>query len=639
MKFARSTLPGRDPMVYSMVEIYAKSLFNVSFATETVSLAYALRKVASNQSYTAWIDHFAEGADCTFLRLPLVNVSSIRFVLEGTYTLNKATAGGWLLLATGADLPHYWLPREPIARTLNAQGHILTESTVELDDICLDSDGLSIVLAAPTEHCLDAVIWRLTDSALIDELHTLTPVEAQGYFLLGSHTRYSQPADLYRHLIHGWVYEDRYAWPHRRRIFSENDAHALHLIFSGLERATGKRIYQLLKTQLLVSVLSRQSEDGGFRHGEWTDNMESHYRLHCSAMHLLMDALSENDDPVVRTALAKGMSFISDKHDNTDAGTWFYHDELETSETGMRRAPFKWWPSTALGKSPQNMLVLNTQLDTLVALDRYRAITGDAQYAPLVESGYQTVRAVLALRPMEWLYRLIFSAIDLTLLPTEQASRLPLWQRLWKRIGWQVFVPRLPRLKTRYPRLVMPGGYIDRELSLQTWAYDYLAVNLMDLVRAAQGTHRANFMPYVNGILAYCIHTGIARRWLEHKGRAYAIGFYAEALYLLSLRESRPEVDAMLADALVLCVRQGLGLPPSLPGGNAEAQIARHRIPQPARTDVVVANLSRAERAACMVVNAGQYAIKLEDALCTVPTGWNIPSSELQPDGWLRIEA
>ena len=231
-------------------------------------------------------------------------------------------------------------------------------------------------------------------------------------------------------------------------------------------------------------------------------------------------------------------------------------------------------------------------------------------------SGYEAVNAVLALRPMEWLYRLVFSAIDLTLLPTEQAARLPLWQRLWKRIGWQVFIPRLPRLKTRFPRLVMPGGYIDRELSLQTWAYDYLAVNLMDLVRAAHGARRAAFMPYIDGILEYCMRTGIARRWLEHKGRAYAVGFYAEALVLLSLSAPRPEIDAMLADALLLCVRQGLGLPPSLAGGNTEAQATVHRVPQPAHADIVVANLSRPERAACMVVNTGQYAVKLDAALC-----------------------
>ena len=577
-----------------------------------------------------------EDADCVFLRADAPH----RLRLNGHFALQKCIAGGWLLHSRDSAVPSYWLPAPATLRRASTQGHILEERTAEWGDFDLDSSGVAISFAAiPEGWTLNAVIWRLNAPALIDELQTLVPIETQGYFLLGSHTSYGKPADLYRHLIHGWVYEDRYAWPHKRRVCSENDAHALHLIFSGLQRTTGKRIYRLLKTQLLLSVLSRQSEDGGFRHGEWTEGMESHYRLHCSAMHLMMDALSEADDPLVRTALARGMHFISDKHDNTAVGAWFYHDELETSEAGMHRAPFKWWPGTALGKSPQNMLVLNTQLDTLVALDRYGTLTGDKQYAPLVDSGYEAVRAVLSLRPMEWLYRLVFSAINLTLMPTEQAAQLPLWQRLWKRIGWQVFVPRLPRLKTRYPRLAMPGGYIDRELSLQTWAYDYLAVNLMDLVRAARGKRNAAFMPYIQGIVDYCARTGIARRWLEHKGRAYAIGFYAEALYLQSLRESRPELDAMLADVLLLCVRQQLGLPPSLPGGNAEAQTAIHEVPQPAHANVIVANLSRAGCAACMIVNTGQHAIKLEDALCAVPAGWHIPETELLPGGWLRVEA
>ncbi|MDD5405236.1 MAG: hypothetical protein PHZ14_11975, partial [Sulfuricella sp.] len=104
-------------------------------------------------------------------------------------------------------------------------------------------------------------------------------------------------------------------------------------------------------------------------------------------------------------------------------------------------------------------------------------------------------------------------------------------------------------------------------------------------------------------------------------------------------RESRPEFDAMLANALLLCVRQRLGLPPSLPGGNAEAQTASHPVPQPARADIVVANLSRVERAVCLVVNTGQHAIKLEDALCAVPADWPIPATELPPGSWLRIEA
>lgn len=577
-----------------------------------------------------------EGADCLFLR----SAAATPLRLDGNYALLRCPAGGWLLHNRDSAASSYWLPMPATLRRISAQGHILEERAADLDELDLDTSGVNVSFASiPEGWALDAVIWKLDDAALIEELMALAPVETQGWFLLGSHTRYAQPADLYRHLIHGWVYEDRYAWPHKRRICSENDAHALHLVFSGLQGATGKRIYGLFKAQLLLSVLSRQGEDGEFRHGEWTGDMESHYRLHCSAMHLMMDALSEDDDPVVRSALAHGMAFISDKRDATEVGAWFYHDELETSEAGMRRAPFKWWPGTALGKSPQNMLVLNTQLDTLVALDRYGALTGDTQYVPLVASGYKAARAVLSLRPMEWLYRLLFSAIDLTLLPTEQAARLPLLKRLWKRIGWQVFIPRLPRIKTRFPRLAMPGGYVDRELSLQTWAFDYLAVNLMDLVRAANGPRRSDFTPYIDGILEHCTRTGIARRWLEHKGRAYAVGFYAEALVLLSLAAPRPGTDAMLADALHLCVRQGLGLPPSINGGNAEAQGASHRVPQPAHADIIVANLSRAEHAACLVVNAGQHPTKLDIALCAVPDGWTIPTDELRPGGWARIEA
>lgn len=584
------------------------------------------------------LDGFDQAA-CLFIRVPASHDAAFR--LGGDFRLVRCHAGGWLLVNRAAGRADYWLPAQATLRRLDGQGHILEERLAEWSSFDLDTSGIGIVFAPPPPGwVLDAPIWRLGDRALTLELESLTAPETQGYFLLGSHTRYGKPADLYRHLIHGWVYEDRYAWPHKRRICSENDAHALHLIFSGLARATGKRIYEILKGQLLLSILSRESDDGGFRHGEWTDGMESHFRLHCSAMHLMMDALSERDDPTVRVALARAMHFISDKRDATDIGVWFFHDELECSEAGMVRAPFKWWPSRALGKSPQNMLVLNTQLDTLVALDRYQMLTGDGQYAELVDSGFRAAQALLARRPMEWLYRLVFSAINLTLLPTEQAQSLPAWRRLWKRIGWQFFAPRLPRLKTRYPRLTMPGGYIDREVSLQVWAFDYLAVNLMDLVRAGRGARHDAFSPYIEGILRCYATTGLAQHCLEHKGRAYAVGFLAEALYLLCLREPRADLDAALAECLLLCARHGLGLPPSLLNGNAEAQPAYgvRATPQPARVDVLVADLTTPANAACLVVNAGEAAIALRDALLAAP-GWTIPDGELVPGQWTRLVA
>ncbi|NMF87363.1 hypothetical protein [Aromatoleum petrolei] len=525
-------------------------------------------------------------------------------------------------------------------RLLNCHGHILEEQPAQWSGFAVDDNGIEITFPAAADGwVLDTIIWKLSDPLLANELSQLGIIETQGYFLLGSHTRYDRPADLYRHLIHGFVYEDRYAWPHKRRICSENDAHALHLVFCGLQRATGKRIYRLLQDQLLLSVLSRQSEDGGFRHGEWSDGMESHFRLHCSAMHLMMDALGDRGDTAVTEALRRAAQFIADKHDRTSVGVWFYHDELECSADGMARGPFRWWPGTALGKARQNMLVLNTHLGALIALDRYRRLSGDGRFTTLVDSGFEAAWAVLALRPMEWLYRILFSAIDLTLLPTAQAAALPAWKRMWKRIGWKVFVPWLPRIKTRYPRLTMPGGYVDRELSLQGWAHDYLAVNLMDLVRAADGNRRAIFGPFVEGIVAYCTRTRIAVRWLEQAPRAYAVGFLAEAMYLLCRQQSRAEFDAMLADSLVLCARHSLGLPPSLLGANGEAQEVRAgRLPQGAQPGIVVADLSRNDRVACLIVNTGTRSLELPEALAPLSEGWQVPSRELAPGGWIRVE-
>jgi len=512
-----------------------------------------------------------DGADCLFLRARAA--SALR--LDGNFVLLRCPAGGWLLRNRDTAAASYWLPTPAMLRRVSTQRHILEEHAADWSGFGIDPAGVEVAFAAsPDGWSLDAVVWKLDDATLINELIELAPVETQGYFLLGSHTRYGQPADLYRHLIHGWVYEDRYAWPHRRRICSENDAHALWLIFSGLQRATGKRIYGLLKTQLLLSVLSRQGEDGGFRHGEWTDSMESHYRLHCSAMHLMMDALTETDDPVARTALAKAARFISDKRDATEVGAWFYHDELELSETGMNGAPFKWLPGRALGKSTQNMLVLNTHLDTLIALDRYRQLTGDAQYASLVESGVKSAQTVLALRSAEWLYRLLFSAINLTLLPTAQAMHLPIGKRLWKRIGWQLFIPNLHHIKNRFPRLVMPGGYIDRHLSLGSWAFHYLTVNIMDLTRARRRFGGQGFDTVLHEAARFTQVSGVRERWKELKYERYALGFWAEALW--HLRREFPdhvEYREWYHEACADLEALKMGLPPSHLGVNPEAGV------------------------------------------------------------------
>ena len=453
---------------------------------------------------------------------------------------------------------------------------------------------------------------------MIDDLRYALLLETQCHFLWGSHTLYQRPADVYLHLVHGHIYENRLSWPKYWKICSENDAHALYTVLSGLETATGKELYRLLKLQLLLSVLDRQGVDGGWRHGEWTDHMESHYRLHCSAMHMLMDALEERDDPALREALRKAAAFISEKHDRLGTAMWFLHDDLERSVEGMNQGPFAWHPSRVLGKSPSNMLVLNTHLDATIALDRYAEVTGDSQYVSIVKAAREATHAVLALDSATTLYRALFWAIGLALLPTPVAKALPLPLRAVKRLARNILIPRLARIKTAFPRLRMPGGYVDRALSVGTLSDAYLSVNAMDLARYLRRFGEEDIRSTLASAISYGHKKGLPARWREDKAKEYALGFWAEALYHLCTLDPSPAYRAMLAEAMLRLEDQHLGMPPSLLGVNAEAVPRHEQLPCPIARDSAlrIANLSRSGRMELIVVNPTERPLLLT---------WNTP--------------
>ncbi|NWG75112.1 MAG: hypothetical protein HXY24_10980, partial [Rubrivivax sp.] len=62
--------------------------------------------------------------------------------------------------------------------------------------------------------------------------------------------------------MHGHIYENHEVWPNYWRVCSELDAYALYVTLTGLLRATGKKLYDLLRTQVVFSVIARQAEDG-----------------------------------------------------------------------------------------------------------------------------------------------------------------------------------------------------------------------------------------------------------------------------------------------------------------------------------------------------------------------------------------
>lgn len=567
-----------------------------------------LRSLAQPSGLILVRDAF-EGADCLFAR---AESSGARLVLDGQYKVEVSPAGGWLLVPASDSQPTYWLPRLPIRRKLDGDAHILVEKPAAIAGIEADPSFLALRIGEG-EGVLDFVIWRLDDPQLVKELGSPTPLEQQAWYLWGSHTVYARPADVYQHLIHGHVYENRTSWPHYWKICSENDAHALYVTLTGLFRATGKRIYDLLRCQVALSVVDRLGEDGAFRHGEWSKGMESHYRLHASGMHLMMDHLAERDDPAVASALERAAAFLASRPDKTELGAWFLHDDLEQTPEAMQKSPFTWKPSRVLGKSPSNMLVLNTHLDTLIGLGRFQQQSGKAEYADLLESSVQAANKVLGLRPAEFLYGVVTRILYLTLLPAAQAARLPIHQRALKRIGWKWLAPRFHLLKTAFPRLVMPGGYIDRALSLKGVSDAYQSINLMDLLRFVRRFPSTSVDEVLHEALSFTRSSGLLDRWSEIPQKEYALGFWAEALWHSCMLYPNSDYRAWLAETMLKLESKNMGLPPSLLGANAEAIPVPLQVPcpVPSNTRLRVANLCQGDKREFVAINPTDAEIEL----------------------------
>lgn len=590
--------------------LYITDLFKSARPNKYIQVDISMRSTIGSEYI---IDHF-EKADYFFIRRDCKSHFSLLY--DQSYFFEKLNSGGFLGKTTNSSHSVLWIPTPAIERRINLHNQIEFEQPATLFGFGSHHNSAALSFSPQKQNVVDLIIWRFPSNYPIEEITLLNTSEIQGYFLWGSHSTISKPADLYRHLIHGSVYDLRYSWPHHKKCFSENEAHALYTVYAGLENATGKSIYRFFQLQIVLSVIHRQAEDGGWYHGMWTDGSECHYRLHTSGVHLLMDEYARSGCPTVKSALEKAVAFLSNTADRLDCGVWFLHDSLELSEDAMNKGPFKWIASRTLGKSVSNMLVLNTHLDTTIALKRYSELTGDRQYDDLIASALNSTNEVLSLQPADWLYKPLFWAIGLTMLPTEIAKSLPLPIRAIKRFAANYLVGKLPDMKARFPRLVMPNGYIDRELSLRTWAVDYQTINLMDLARYARVFPGRFDESILDKALEFTYQRGLIKRYRElQPGKQYAPGFWMEALYHRCLAKQDLKYRRWLAEAILQCHSSGLGIAPSLLGCNGEAVPYKKqvRLTPINHSSIIVANLSHDRHVEVLLINTAEKKITLTE--------------------------
>ena len=240
---------------------------------------------------------------------------------------------------------------------------------------------------------------------------------------------------------------------------------------------------------IAYSVLLDMSANGEWGHGYWSDEMETHARFHLDGIHLLISQHEKTGESLWVESAERGMSFVAEQlmEKLDDGSLWFLHD---TTEHKDKRTQFQ---SSLFGKSPGNSLCINTHVQALTVL--YRLVHVFPQnkiYSEMFEKGLNALHRVLEHQPAETLYR-IFIFMFMKSRRTHES--------LVEKVVNAVKVRSIKRgfwvVRRQFPRLVYPGGWIDRDLTISCFNEIYQMSNLKDLLTLYQQMPLSWLVPYI----------------------------------------------------------------------------------------------------------------------------------------------
>jgi len=267
----------------------------------------------------------------------------------------------------------------------------------------------------------------------------------------------------------------------------EMDAYSSYLAAKAHERA-GLGAFREVRAALVRGIENRRQKCAGFwEHGAWTDlEGEIHLRFTAAAIRLLAEAHLDGlypDTDALLNCLRRHLAYA----DQLTIGTWFLHDSFETDALGPL-APEKPVAARAWGASEYNCLVLNTHVDTLTTiicvLDQVTmSATERDELSAVVRSATRTLIASLTKRHSfgARAFGLLDGAVRSFMLRTNHVdTRIVRFVR-WRIIDYYYSARR--GIKTSRMMLNFPDGYLERDLRLLGYHFDYHLYTLHDLVR------------------------------------------------------------------------------------------------------------------------------------------------------------
>lgn len=376
-----------------------------------------------------------------------------------------------------------WLPSGPEAFSFDKHKRISTRCASSVGSYQWQfQPNIQLTVFPPSQvgevAVFPYVVMEDPDGQLFEELSVLTDEETRLY----RKTNWfypRKPADVWNYLIDGSLYDPRFLEGVNKRFKCQQCAYAWWNYFDFLHKQTSKKIYTVLQDEVAYSVLLDMSENGEWGHGFWSDDIETHTRFHLDGLHLLISQYEKTGNPIWLEAAKKGMDFVSEHITEKldDDGIWYLHDTVEHSR-------LHYFKSTLFGKTPNNSLCINTHVQALTVLHRLHAIAPEEKtYGEMFEKGVKALQKALTYQPAEALYRPLMTWVlkyQTTKKPRSKKDKLVKYAQapIILLFYWAV--------RSLFPRIVQPNGFIERDIDLSFASDWYHIINLKDLLTLYQ---------------------------------------------------------------------------------------------------------------------------------------------------------
>lgn len=339
-------------------------------------------------------------------------------------------------------------------------------------------NGCELLIEPPAANRLMVSFCMFTEHAddycsqivKASEVEKRATTRARWFYYSGCH-------DFWRYLVNGRFYNLRPDFPFESQLL----ANVFYFYFQYLKSQTGKNLYASLRDYTAYLTLLSLPADGRWRHGIWQRD-DSHYCHWIAGANVLMHFYKVSNRNIFLEKSKQVLDFSIQYADRCVEGMqWYLHDSLEMPDNGGTAPYTKTRRSTLMGKSETNTLALNTHIGTLLSLKHLHGLTKDNKYQTAYLEGLCILEQLLQCKPAGMLYSIVYGVRDILTKLCVDGDRVRFRKVIWhydKLMSNTI----LPRLKHRWPRLFMPNGFIERDLTFSCYNQFYHLLNLEQLL-------------------------------------------------------------------------------------------------------------------------------------------------------------